>query len=165
MPKQYGKSWQEYFEEAKNNVDSNGCWVSTPTPKGARRHCRHKYGDTTMIPLCKIAYLEYHGDIPVKMCVCHSCHNSNCVNPEHLFLGTQADNMRSSAAANWPNGQEYKGSKGIKNGGAKLTEHQVIDIRRKHNEGRSNRSLADEYGVSSVQIGYIINRKNWKHVA
>lgn len=96
----------------------------------------------------------------IKMFVCHRCDNPECCNPEHLFLGTHADNNRD---------RDEKGRrkiiKGEQNNFAKLTETQVREIREKYAEGVvTQQKLGDEYGVCQAAIWQIITRKVWKHV-
>lgn len=77
---------------------SEGCWEW----RGAR-HPRLGYGKfsvsrNTNIPAHRAAWLFEHGEIPQGMRVLHKCDNPPCVRPDHLFLGTQTDNMRDCAA-------------------------------------------------------------------
>jgi len=96
-------------------------------------------------------------------CVLHRCDNPPCVNPAHLFLGTQADNI-DDMIAKGRNG--YTGQRGEKHGMAKLTESQVIEIRRRYAIGNiSQEKLAFELGVSQTTIGSIVRRDKWTHVA
>jgi len=105
----------------------------------------------------RVAYQLYVGEISDGMCVCHSCDNKSCVNPDHLFLGTQADNMHDCS----DKGRE---SSGEKRWNTKLTNAQVLTIRAMHREGVRNCDLAKEYGVARPVISRIVNRRRWAHV-
>ena len=79
----------------------------------------------------RIAYFLYYTRDPKSLKVCHSCDNPICCNPNHLWLGTQLDNVRD---------RDRKGRrinfKGIQNGRAKLTESQVRRIRKQYVNGK-----------------------------
>jgi len=106
-----------------------------------------------------ISYMIHNGAIPEGVHVLHSCDDPGCVNPEHLHLGTHADNMREMMERGRRGG---KGGGGV--GRAKLTPAQVLEIREKYKIGAIQRSLAKEYEVNFRTINYIVNRVNWKHI-
>ncbi len=91
------------------------------------------------------------------VCVLHRCDNMLCVNPDHLFLGTQADNMADRGAKG-----RHPRLHGESHGGAKLTESQVAAIR---SDPRPQGELAAIYGVHKAHIGHIRRGDVWKHVA
>jgi hypothetical protein len=108
------------------------------------------------------AWTEANGPIPDGMFVLHHCDNRACSNVEHLFLGTQTDNMRDMLAKG--RGSRV-GPRGEAHGHAKLTEAQVREIRDRYAaKGVTHDRLAKDYGVSSELIGLIVRRKIWKHV-
>ena len=88
--------------------------------------------------------------------VCHTCDNPKCVNPDHLFVGTRADNMADMAAKS-----RGSGAKGEANCNSKLTPAKVQAIRA---DTRSQRKIAADYGVSNQTINMICRRLIWKHV-
>jgi predicted NUDIX family phosphoesterase len=81
------------------------------------------------------------GEIPDGLLVCHHCDNPSCVNPEHLFLGSQADNIADMR------------SKGRGGHMTKLSQADVLAIRA--TTGVTQRLLAEEYGVTQQQISNI----------
>jgi hypothetical protein len=97
--------------------------------------------------------------------VCHACDNKRCVNPEHLFLGTPADNTRDMMA---------KGRSGFRRGArvpltgekhpaAKLTWEKVRAIRAEYSPGRVTiTSLGVKYGVDHTLISQIVRKKIWR---
>ncbi len=94
-----------------------------------------------------MAWILTLGKIPKGLLVCHKCDNRGCVNPYHLFLGTQLDNMIDA---------RRKGRLG------KLTENDVLEIREILAEGDwTQQEIGDAFGVSRVQISKIMRGKNW----
>jgi hypothetical protein len=115
----------------------------------------HRYSYVLNHPLT-IDLLEGHREI----CVCHRCDNPKCVNPAHLFLGSNADNMKDKMAKG-----RGKQPKGEKQALSKLTETQVREIRNKYaNGGITQQQLALEYGVNKSNINKLIRRKRWFHI-
>jgi hypothetical protein len=111
--------------------------------------------------------LSHHKKIPEGVCVLHHCDNPPCVNPAHLYLGTQAVNMadmirRGRSAAGRPNCR----TRGEHSGMAKLNEEQVRAIRIAYAAGKiSQGTLARRYGVDQTLVSLVVKRKCWAHVA
>jgi hypothetical protein len=107
------------------------------------------------------AWTITHGPIPDGLLVCHTCDNPPCIEPLHLFLGTNRDNLRDMAAK----GRTHR-HLGETNRSAKLTTAQVRVIRAVRQEtGVTVKSLAQEYGVHQSTIEKILARETWKDVA
>ncbi len=111
--------------------------------KGARAH--------------RIAYEEYVGEIPEGLFVCHHCDNRKCINPNHLFVGTNMDNVRDRDAKGRGNQQ-----KGELHGRAKLTEKDVIEAKELRKEGYSYGWLADKFGVKYNAMICAVKGKTWR---
>lgn len=102
----------------------------------------------------RLSYQEFKGVIKKGHIVCHKCDNPKCVNPNHLFQGTNQDNMTDMVNKN-------RSLKGEKHHKAKLTLPQVLEIRSRENEPRV--LLAKEFGVSDCTIRDIIKKRSWIH--
>lgn len=87
----------------------------------------------------------------------HRCDNPPCVNPRHLIVGTQSQNI----ADMYERGRARIGSA---KGQSPLNEHQVAEIRRRAAAGEMQKVLAVEYGVGKMTISRIVNRRTWRHV-
>lgn len=92
-----------------------------------------------------------------KWLVCHKCNNSRCVNPDHLYLGTDQDNMNDMVNS----GRQNKAS-GEKHGNSKFKLIQIKEIRHKYNNGKyTMQNLADQYNTTPQTICKIINNQLW----
>lgn len=114
------------------------------------------------VPAHRKAWEVWRGVIPEGTRVLHKCDNRRCVNPCHLFLGTDSDNIRDRD-------QKLRQVKGEDSHLSKLTESQVLEIRRRYDEevvtkGHTTSALATEFGVSRSQIRHIGKRWCWKHL-
>ena len=111
------------------------------------------------------------GEIPNTFCVCHTCDNRKCVNPKHLFLGTRADNMQDmlrKGCGNKACGDNQglrrhpeRVPRGERNGHAKLTDAQVMEIR---TAKKTAQEFAAAFNVSRATIYDIRRYKTWAHL-
>jgi hypothetical protein len=149
---------QRFWEK----VDTSGdCWTWT----GAKSPLGYGYfnaGDNDIVFAHRWAWAFERGLIPNRLFVCHHCDNPTCVRVDHLFLGTNTDNVRDMIAKG--RGRKTGFARGESINTAKLTEHGVRLIRERHAAGESIRSLAREHGVNWYAIQAVVRRKTWKHV-
>lgn len=102
----------------------------------------------------RIAYFLHYGVIPKGLKVCHKCDTPQCVNPFHLFLGSQADNMRDMA-------EKGRSLKGEKHSLSKLTETQVIQLKKLLAGGLSLTKAARMFNVNRATISDIKHGRTW----
>lgn len=107
----------------------------------------------------RLVWEEHNGKIPDKMIVCHKCDNPTCINPDHLFLGTQSDNIIDSVLKN----RAYRAI-GMSHGMARLTDDMVRAIRARREEGAYMRTIALEFGCGKTTIWKILNKVTWTHL-
>lgn len=156
------KSAKERFWKHVTKKDG-GCWLWI----GAINH--NGYGtyrddEKRAVRAHRFSFQIANGEIPNGMRILHKCDVPNCVNPSHLFLGTDLDNVRDAQAKG-----RFKVAKvpiGMRHPSAKLTDSDVISMRKIHSDGKLGfRSLSRLFGVSKVAAKNAILRKTWKHVA
>lgn len=141
---------------ASSIVNSNGCWV------WQKAKIRTGYGrisvNRKLVYTHILSHRLFKADVPAGMCVLHTCDNPSCVNPEHLFLGTQQDNIKDKMAK----GRQAFGEHG---GSAKLSASQVLQIREMYTTGLMTKSaIAREMNVANSTVRSIIDGLTWKHL-
>lgn len=178
------KTVRRFFAKVDKTSSPRGCWEWTA---GKNKNGYGKFYALKHDTAHRVSYIMHVGEIPVGMLVCHHCDNPACVNPNHLFLGTPADNSADMVAK----GRSAKGDKSsvrlnmasrprgdahhlrrmpelVKKGTAhprhKLTEAQVLEIRALYKAGVGTGKLESLYGMSGGAIYAIVHRRTWKHL-
>jgi hypothetical protein len=153
MSKQIPKLTAADLKRFWSKVDKSGdCWEWTA--------CTDKdgYGGFKLSgKQCKahrVAYLIHYDVDPGDELVCHSCDNPGCVNPEHLFLGTPAENSKDMTMK----GRSAKG------GQCAMSELSEDDVKAILASDKSHTELAERYGVTDVAISCIKLGKVWTHI-
>lgn len=164
-------------------VDPNsGCWLWIARvsngygvmPLGKRRHSMRAH---------RFSYEQLVGPIDSGLFVCHRCDVPACVNPAHLFVGTQRDNMQDAASkgrcaasarlhpesvprgnAHWSRRKPTLVKRGEAHSSSKISEDDVRAIRVEAAKGLSQRAIATKYGIGQMQVSRIVRRKRWAHV-
>lgn len=104
----------------------------------------------------RVVYEETYGKIIGGLFVLHTCNNPSCCNPNHLYLGTNQDNMNQMV-------REKRSS--IKITTPKLTEKNVIDIRKLYSTGNYTQyKLAEIFKIGQGNISEIVNKKHWAYI-
>lgn len=134
--------------------EQSGCWLWRGSLSAEGRAVLQRFAHESKTSAARLAYETFRGAIPAGKFVCHTCDNPACVNPDHLFLGTPADNSADMA-------RKGRAARGEKNAQAKLTASQVRDIRA---SSESVRALSRRYGVGRVNIKNARDGRTWAHV-
>lgn len=136
---------------------NSGCWLWIGTTNGRYPQLKVKNKN---IYAHRISCESVHGDIG-DLNALHKCDNSFCVNPDHLYPGTQKQNVDDCRNRGRLSGGAKNPQKGSKRPLAKLTEEEVADILLSQDRGID---LSKKYGVTAGIISQIKSRKRWKHV-
>lgn len=147
-----GVTGRELLETNKSIDPETGCWNWTGyvTVYG--------YGHTRAGGIAeqvhRLSYKLAHGDIDPDLAVCHKCDNRRCFNPDHLFLGTRAENQRDMK-------DKKRGPIGERNARATLTAEQVSKIIA---DPRAQREIGLEYGINQSHVSALKRGKRWPHM-
>ena len=152
----HGLSTAERLEWYSHPEPNSGCilwhghydWggyarINLPVPGGNHVYKAHR-----------VAWQVKNGPIPAGMHLCHKCDNRGCINPDHLFLGSNAENMADKVAK----GRQARGEKMRVN---KLTASQVMEI---YNMEGSTRQIAAKVGIGKSQVHLIKSGQGWRHL-
>lgn len=154
-----------------SKVDKSGeCWLWTASLDSAG------YGQINinrrLVLSHRYSFSLANGPIPPGMLVCHTCDTPRCVRPDHLFLGTHADNAadmcRKGRVATGERSasilHRHRRPRGERHPKARLTEEMVREIRRRRESGEGIRAMARELGMGHTTISLIVRGLTWTHV-
>jgi hypothetical protein len=143
--------------------------VIAPAPSwsGLARRCRlvadadgnvvKGYGRIGSKPAHRATWEARHGPLPSGYQICHGCDRKSCIEVSHMSACDMTENIVQAM-------QRGLCPRGERHWNARLREHEVIEIRRRHAAGASQMSLAREYGVAPQTVNSIVKRWTWRHV-
>ena len=138
--------------------EPNACWLWTACV-GSTGYGHIGIAGKT-VTAHRVAWTLWRGPIPGGLLVLHSCDVPLCMNPRHLWLGTDADNSADMVAKG-----RQSAARGEECHLAKLTADEVLEIyQRYHAGGVTLKELGDEYGVTFANVGYITRGEHWRHI-
>ena len=147
---------KERFWSYVNKRKDNECWEW----QGGKSHRYGSFKCGKPVRAHRFSWIIANGTIPRGFLILHHCDNPPCCNPNHLFIGTQQDNMSDMV---------MKGRVGDRNGelaaNSKLTEVEVTEMRKLHATGEyCYTELGERFGVHRTQVSNIVRGKSWKHI-
>lgn len=152
---------ESYDEDMKLKLhgkiqNANGCWewkgFRLKTGYGKFSYKRKSY------LAHRISWYLFNGPIPDYLCVCHKCDNPPCINPEHLFLGTQVDNIQDMIKKNR---RDFKGENAPYR---KLSSNQVLKIRELIQNGVKQKEICRIFDITQGHVASIKYRRCWKEL-
>lgn len=148
---------QKFFIE--NSLNTGGCW-NWLLAKNDRGRARVSLGNKNRMA-ARVAYVIFKRRPIGNLQVCHSCDNLLCVNPEHLWLGTQKDNIADMYRKGRNNSVSVQGEDSPL---SKLTDEKVIEMRSLFVLGWKQSWLAKRYSVHPSVVSLVVRRLMWKHI-
>ncbi len=134
---------------------ADGCWRWTGFVLNGYGEV-HLHRNARTCRVHRLAWVIYRGAIPDGLCVLHHCDKPLCFNPDHLFLGTQGDNIADKVA-------KQRQARGERQGNARLTREQAEEIRALYVRGKvSQRALGEQFGVHLGTIHQVVTEKTWR---
>lgn len=151
----YLESATKRFYERFIPITETGCWIWEACLGNHGYGVIGYGGHQKTICAHRFSWMIHHGEIPEGMDVLHKCDVRACVNPSHLFLGTQRDNNKDKI-------KKSRQAKGRQLPISKLSEEAVREIRK---STETQAMLAIRYGVNQSEISRVKNWQAWRHVS
>lgn len=150
------RTTEERFWEKVDIGNPDQCWLWKGCKKPTGYGLFRSYGYRSMQNAHRFSWIlnNNYQKIPVGIVVMHSCDNRGCVNPNHLFLGTQAENILDMRAKN-------RDAIGERHGKARLNRTDILFIRHWLKRRFNYKFIMDAFGISSSHVYQIKNRKRW----
>lgn len=152
-----GDSLEDRFWQKIEIIPFHECWEwvgsMRPDGYGVISGPKRPNSKSRMIRANRLSWELHFGRIKDGLFVCHRCDNRGCVNPNHLFLGTQKENMADMYSK--------------KRESRKLSDEQIKEIKKLYKRRSKDFGLvplAKRFGVTHAQIGYILRGTSWKHI-
>jgi hypothetical protein len=153
---------QRFWAKVDRSAGLGSCWLWTASRsrRGYGEIGRGRAGEGIILAH-RLSWELHHGPIPTGLSVLHHCDNPPCVNPAHLWLGTHQDNQDDMIRKRRDRKRPLRGEEHHQ---AKLTNEQVLDIRRRLSARERQWRLAREFGVSCSTIQAIAHGCSWRHL-
>lgn len=150
-PKDIERFWSKVVIAGEDD-----CWLWTASCKPAG-YGQLSFGNSRVAYAHRVAYIITNGSIPDGLFVCHQCDNRRCVNPKHLFLGTNADNVRDMDRKGRRVNTPHYGE----NHPAVITSDAIVaEIRQRYEQGGVRQvDLAKEYGLRTDAVWRYVHYK------
>ena len=177
------QSLEDRFYSRFVRGDGDECWLWMGAPTSSGYGVIKRKGKT--LHAHRVSYELQVGPVPAGLCVCHHCDVRMCVRPDHLFLGTQKDNMQDAVSKgrmatgqdhgmnthpesrltgdrNGTHTKPHRVARGEQHGSAKLSQSDIVDIRRLAESGTSNKEIAMRYNICPQHAWRIVTKRRWK---
>lgn len=167
IPEDQIDSTKKKIMNAVKKDEASGCWNLTKYFHHGKKDGKFSYckmsinvdGVRNHYFVHRLSYYIFVGKIPKDRLILHKCHNYKCINPDHLYVGNQRQNMIDCKNA----GRENKAI-GERNKKAKLKTQDIKKIFILHDMGFSTYEIARLYKLAPNNIGRILRRESWKHI-
>ena len=157
QPLRFRKGHNNFIADDRVIVDADtGCWNFQRNILTSSGYGRIRVDDRWMLAH-RASFIFANGPLPPQAWVLHRCDNPACVNPEHLFAGTNLDNIADMVA-------KRRHIHGERHHRAKLTEQDVLDIRTSFARGEQRRPIAERHGITIGHVKDVVHGRVWKHV-
>lgn len=148
-----------FSQHVPGELPAGACWPwqGSRNTYGYGRISEGKRGSCVALMAHRLSWEIHRGAIPDGMNVLHSCDNPPCVNPGHLFLGSQADNVADMVAK----GRQQRGAK---HAHSKLTDAEAVVMRTAYLAGTTTAELAARFGRTKTGVTYVLRGEGWRHL-
>lgn len=156
------KEAERFWAKVDKGPHPKGCWVWTGCDQRGKGYGGFRFRGRG-VGVHRLSYEIHKGVAPANLLVCHECDNRLCVNPDHLWLGTNQDNMTDMVKK----GRHVNGAipAGENCYAAKITEIQILEMRAIYLKGgTSQRKLGERFGIGQMQVCRILRGERWKHL-